>query len=370
MDQAVISGQLQTERILVVEDSDAVREVLGIKLRREGYSVAEATNGREALEQTATGNTDLVLLDMQLPDMGGLQVLRQLRRSRSMLDMPVIVVSGLDRPGDVVEALQSGANDYVTKPFDLTVALARIRTQLSLRQHKQANDRFLRVASHDLKKPLLLMLDVVRQFREDQKPGAPLSEDAWSSLDYLIESGQYMQRIVEDLLGLSALQQGRLRLALLPTDLGAVVRQAIARNSVYAQRKGVTLGMHCEKDVPNVMADEFRLMQVLENLIGNALKFGPPGSHAQIAVRTDAGGVLCEVADTGPGIPQQDIDKLFAEFSALSNRPTGNEKSTGLGLSICRELIHLHGGQIGARSNFGHGATFWFCLPLQKHQYQ
>ncbi len=369
MDKAVISGPLQTERLLVVEDSDAGREVLVIKLRREGYNVAEATNGRQALEHVASGNTDLVLLDMKLPDMSGLQVLRQLRRSRSMLDMPVIVVSALDRPSDVVEALQSGANDYVTKPFDLTVALARIRTQLSVRQLKRANDRFLRVASHDLKKPLLLMVDVARQFREDQKPGAPLSAEACSSLDYLVESGEYMQHIVEDLLGLSALQQGRLRLAMLPTDLGAVVRQAIARNSVYAQRKGISLGMNCEKDLPNIMADEFRLMQVLENLIGNALKFGPPGSHVQIALRSDADGVLCEVADTGPGIPQQDIDKLFAEFSTLSNRPTGNEKSTGLGLSICRELIYLHGGQIGVRNNAGPGCTFWFRLPLEKHQH-
>lgn len=370
MDQTVISGQLQPERLLVVEDSDAVREVLAIKLRREGYNVAEAANGRKALEQAASGNTDLVLLDMQLPDMSGLQVLRELRRSRSMLDMPVIVISGLDRPDDVVTALQSGANDYVTKPFDLAIALARIRTQLSARQLKQANDRFLRVASHDLKKPLLLMLDVAQQFREDQKPGAPLSAEAYSSLDYLIESGQYMQHIVEDLLGLSALQQGRLRLVVLPTDLGAIVRQAIARNSVYAQRKGVALDMYCEKDLPHIMADEFRLMQVLENLIGNALKFSPPGSHTHIAVRPDTDGVLCEVIDTGPGIPQQDIDKLFAEFSALSNRPTGNEKSTGLGLSICRELIHLHGGQIGARNNSGQGATFWFRLPLAKYQHQ
>jgi two-component system sensor histidine kinase/response regulator len=366
MDQAVISGQLQAERLLVIDDSDAFREVLAIKLRRVGYNVAEAATGKQALEQVASGNTDLALLDMRLPDMSGLQVLRQLRQLRSMLDMPVIVVSGLDRPGDMVEALQNGANDYVTKPFDLNVALARIRTQLSVRQLKQANDRFLRVASHDLKKPLLLMLDVAQQFRVDQKPGAPLSEEACSSLDYLIESGQYMQRIIEDLLGLSALQQGRLRLVTLPTDLGAVVRQAIARNSVYAQRKGIALDMRCEKELPHVMADEFRLMQVLENLIGNALKFSPPGSRTQIAVQPDADGVLCEVADTGPGIPQQDIDKLFSEFSALSNRPTGNEKSTGLGLSICRELIHLHGGQIGARNNSGPGTTFWFRLPGEK----
>ena len=359
------AAPLQTERLLLIDDSDAYREVLAIKLRREGYVVAEAATGRRALDEAASGNIDLVLLDMRLPDMGGLAVLQQLRRSRSMLDMPVIVVSGLDRPDDVVEALRGGANDYVTKPFDLTVALARIRTQLTVRQLKQANDRFLRVASHDLKKPLLLMLDVARQLRESQKSGAAQMADARASLDYLIESGQYMQQIVDDLLGLSALQQGRLRLIKVPTDLGGLVRQALARNSVYAQRKEIELAMQCDRALPHVMADEFRLMQVLENLIGNALKFSPPGSRTHISVRPDVDGALCEVVDTGPGIPQEEIDNLFAEFCALSNRPTGNEKSTGLGLSICREIIHLHGGQIGVRNNAGNGATFWFRLPSE-----
>ena len=137
---------------------------------------------------------------------------------------------------------------------------------------------------------------------------------------------------------------------------------------MYAQRKVIVLDMRCERDLPHVMADDFRLMQVLENLIGNALKFGPPGSHTHIAVRLDGDGVLCEIVDTGPGIPPQDMNKLFAEFSVLGNRPTGNEKSSGLGLSICRELIHLHGGQIGARNNPGPGATFWFSLPREEQR--
>lgn len=359
------AAPLQAERVLLIDDSDAFREVLAIKLRREGYTVTEAATGRQALDEAASGNIDLALLDMRLPDMSGLLVLHQFRRSRSMLDMPVIVVSGLDRPDDVVEALKGGANDYVTKPFDLAIALARIRTQLSVRQLKQANDRFLRVASHDLKKPLLLMLDVARQLREEQKSGAALTAEARASIDYLVESGQYMQQIIDDLLGLSALQQGRLRLLKVPTDLGALVRQALARNSVYAQRKEIELAIHCDRELPHLLVDEFRLMQVLENLIGNALKFSPPGSRTQVSVRPDVEGVLCEVADTGPGIPPEDIDNLFAEFSALSNRPTGNEKSTGLGLSICREIIHLHGGQIGVRNNAGDGATFWFRLPLE-----
>jgi signal transduction histidine kinase len=368
MDQGVNVAALRAGHLLVVDDSDAVREVLAIKLRREGYSVSEAATGGSALECMAGGGVDLIMLDLQLPDMSGLQVIRQLRQSRSMLDVPIIVVSGMSDPSDVVAALHGGANDYVTKPFDLTVALARIRTQLAARQLKQANDRFLRVASHDLKKPLLVMLDVARQLRQACAPGAVHTDDAQTSLDFLIDSGRYMQDMIESLLGLSMLQAGRLRLLPMPTDLGAVVRQAVARNRVYAERKEITLGMQFERDLPNIVADDSRIMQVLENLIGNAIKFGPPGTRIDIRARPDAGGVLCEVIDNGPGIPEEETGRLFTEFCSLTNRPTGNEKSSGLGLSICRELIQLHGGQIGARNNPGGGATFWFRLPLEAKQ--
>ena len=354
----------QREQLLIVDDSAAMREVLAIKLGREGYAVAVAGNMHDAKQRIAGGAIDLVLLDVRLPDGSGIDLLAELRRSRSPLDLPVIVISGLDQPNDVVSALKNGANDYVTKPLDLAVVLARVHTQLTLKRLKQAHDGFLRIASHDLKKPLLLMLDIARQVRRGYPVGTPVDADLTSAMAMLVESGEFMQHIIGDLIELRAVRDGHLQLTRLSTDLGATVRQAVARNTAYAQGKGIKLRMEFDKTLPHINADDFRITQVLENLIGNAIKFSPRG--AAVAVRTTRSGdaLLCEVIDTGPGIPEAEMSRLFTEYAHISNQPTGGEKSTGLGLAISRQLIQLHGGDIGARNNADGGATFWFRLPL------
>jgi two-component system sensor histidine kinase/response regulator len=351
-------------RVLIVDDATSVRDVLAIKLQREGFVVSGAQTAHEAQGLIDSGSVDLVLLDIRLPDESGRDLLRRVRQRHSILDFPVIVLSGIDQSKEIVEALRAGANDYVIKPFDLAIVTARIRTQLALKRMKQVNDRFLRAASHDLKKPLMLMLDVARQLKLEYPAGKPMTEDGLSILELLIQSGEFMQHIIEDLLELRAIRDGRLSLTKVPTDFGALVRQAVVRNASYAGSKAIELGMQFAPDLPPIRGDDFRLTQVLENLIGNAIKFGPRGTRVTVAVRREGDLVACEVADTGPGIPETEMARLFEEYAHISNVPTGGESSTGLGLSICRELIALHGGEIGARNNSGGGATFWFRLPI------
>jgi two-component system sensor histidine kinase/response regulator len=350
--------------VLIVDDAPGVKDVLGIKLERDGYVVVFADTAAEANEAIEHHEYDLILLDVRLPDGNGLDLLKQMRQRRSLLDTPIIMISGLDQSDDVVTALRDGANDYITKPFDLAVVAARIRTQVALKRIKEAYDHFLRVTSHDLKKPLLVMLDVARQLREEYPTGATITDDVHTALKFLIDSGEFMQSIISDLLDLGALRDQKLRLTKRPTDFGAVVRLAVARNTPYAKSKGGDLRMDFARDLPNIQADDARVMQVLENLIGNAIKYSPPGSTTVVRTKRDGDWIVCEVMDTGPGIPEKEKNLLFKEYARLSNAPTGGEKSTGLGLSICRELVLLHGGEIGARNNPESGATFWFRLPV------
>ena len=352
------------EQLLVVDDASGIRDVLAIKLEREGYAVTIAERMGEANQAIADGDFDLILLDVRLPDGSGLDLLQQIRRSHTPLDLPVIIISGLGEVDDVVQALKQGANDYLTKPFDLAIVLARVRTQLTLRRLKRAYDRFLRVASHDLKRPLTLILDVAGQMQTQYPPGTALDADAHASLALLIESGRFMQHIIGDFLELGAMRDGRLQLARLPADLGAIVRQAVARNSSYAQKKQISLHMQFETALPHILADDLRIMQVLENLIGNAIKFCPRGAQVRVSTRREDAWLVCEVTDSGPGIPDEDMPKLFTEYAQLRNRPTAGEQSTGLGLAISRGLVQLHGGDIGARNNPHGGATFWFRLPI------
>jgi signal transduction histidine kinase len=354
----------RTHRLLIVDDEEVIRDLFGIQLRREGYTVSTAGSAQQALDVLAAERIDLVLLDMNLPDMSGLVLLQKLRETYSILDLPVIIISGAGHRDDIVAGLQSGANDYLTKPIDLGIVRARIQTQLSLHQLKEINDKFSRIAGHDLKKPVILMLDMARQLQQSNARKDLSAEDLDATLSLLIEAGQYMQQLIESLLELRSVHNGRMRLTRLPTDLGAIVRQAVTRNMGYAKSKGIALRMEFTTELPPILADDLRLMQVLDNLIGNAIKFSPAATQITVRTRRENGHILCEVADQGPGIADEDRSKLFVEHARLRNKPTGNETSTGLGLSICREMVTLHGGDTGARNNPGGGTTFWFRLPL------
>ncbi len=353
-------------RILVVDDDDGLRAGLAIGLKRDGYSVQLARDAGEAMEKLACMDFDLILLDLRLPGtVDGLGLLNSIRAERSPLNLPIIIISGSSDTANIVTALRDGANDYVVKPFDASTVRARVRTQITLKALKDVNDHFLRTASHDLKKPIMLMLDVASQIRLTATTGQPMSADDQSALDLLIDTGKYMQQIIGELLDMGAIRAGRVHLQKQPTDFGAIVRQAVAHNLGYAHGKGIELGLKFSPGIPHILADELRLLQVLDNLIGNAIKFSPAKTHVVISTSADNEQILCEVADEGPGLSLQDQAHLFQPYQSLSNKPTGNEQSTGLGLAICKELIALHQGDIGARNNPEGGATFWIRVPIR-----
>lgn len=363
------SGKRDARRrtVLVVDDDDGLRAGLAIGLKRDGYAVDVASDAMEAAEKLARGSFDLILLDLHLPgNVDGLGLLNQIRAEHSPLNLPVIIISGSSDSANIVTALRDGANDYVVKPFDSSTVRARVRTQITLKDLKDVNDHFLRTASHDLKKPIMLMLDVAGQVREAAATGRPLSADDRSALDLLIDTGKYMQQIIGELLDMGAIRAGRIQLQKLPTDFGAIVRQAVAHNSGYAHSKNISLELKFSPGIPHTLADELRLLQILDNLIGNAIKFSPPGTRTVVTTQVRDNHIVCEISDEGPGLSAPDSARLFQPYQSLSNKPTGNEQSTGLGLAICKELITLHDGDIGYRNNTPSGATFWIRLPITR----
>ena len=355
------------ESVLVVDDDEGLRAALAIGLKRDGYQVTLACDAREASQLMVTSRFELVLLDIRLPGaVSGLELLRQIRHDHSPLNLPVIIISGSADSEMIVTALRDGANDYVVKPFDASTVRARVRTQITLKGLKDINDHFLRTASHDLKKPVMLMLDVAREVRRAMVPGAVVSAEDASALDLLIDSARYMQQIISELVDMGAMQAGRVRLRITPTDFGALVRQAVAHNAAYGHNKGIEIGLRFASGIPHIEADELRILQILDNLIGNAIKFSPHDTVIIISTWVMDGLITCEISDQGPGLSEEDIAKLFQPYAVLSNKPTGQEHSTGLGLSICKELVTLHKGSIGARNNPDRGATFWIRIPANR----
>lgn len=356
-----------SSHLLVVDDNENNRDMLSRRLQRQGFEVDVAESGREALDKIETGRMELVLLDVMMPGMSGIEVLQEIRSAYSIEELPVIMATARSDSQDIIEALELKANDYVVKPIDFPVLLARVRTQLRLRHMAELKNDFLRIASHDLKGPIHAILSSASLLKSELPPGTPMTEELFEFLELIRNRTRQMWGIIEDFLDFQAFDDGEIQLHRSPTDLNELVSRVVSRNGNYASEKDIELEMDLAESVPKVNIDPGRIEQVIENFVNNAIKFSFPGSKT--TVRTEAGddgSVKFEVQDGGPGLKEEDMDKLFMKYARLSNKPTGGEVSTGLGLAICKRLVDLHGGEVGARNSEPVGATFWLTLPPEK----
>jgi signal transduction histidine kinase len=277
----------------------------------------------------------------------------------------------LAKNDEIVAGLQAGANDYITKPFDLDVARARIASQIALKrrldERQQAisrltsgyemQDRFLKIASHDLKNPLnniRLAHYYLRSILDDHP-------DVNAALDTIENTLNNMDELVAEYLESAALRTGQEELRLEAISAEDAIWEVISRYSAAAARKNVTLLIGATDGI--VLADSQRLHQILSNLVSNAIKYSPHGKCVTVSATVSDGQVQMNVVDEGPGIPEAEQPSLFLPFSKLSNKPTGGESSSGLGLWIARELARIQNGSVGFECPASGGSVFWARLP-------
>lgn len=356
--------------ILAVDDEPANLSLLQRLLQRT-YQIVCAPNGQTALEMLPQMPFDLILLDIMMPGLSGIQVLQHIRSDPATADIPVILISALADGKDISRGLAIGANDYITKPIDPEVTLARIQTQMTLKlmqdERKQAinelqaaqemKDHLTRIASHDLKGPLMNARMVASLLRrhETEIPTAP----KW--LDALDASLDNMQTVIEDFLDTAPLYNSQLDATLIRVPVETVVKNLIKQYQVHAAHKQIALEMlDC---TGQILADPARFAQALGNLISNAIKYSPFNSSVRIWTTQEHGQVYVCVADEGPGIPLDEREKLFTQFGKLSTRPTDGESSTGLGLWIVKHVVNLQGGETGVECPPEGGSVFWIQMP-------
>ncbi len=355
------------ETVLIVDDQEQNIRVVGTVLSMMGYEIVPATSGAQALKRLSARTPDLILLDMIMPEVDGLEVCRQIKAVPEWSDIPIIFLSAADDKNIIVQALEGGGVDYVTKPFNKAELLSRVRTHLALKKARddlrhlaEDKDELLGILAHDLKNHLAGM-----------RLSAGLLADAADALgprqatliENIQQSTDRMLAFVKEFLA----NQSAERLALTPgpVDLVALVEAMAQRHELAAAAKDITLRTDIEVPSAFVHADAEALGQVLDNLVSNAVKFSPPSTTVTLTVTPPvAGFARCSVQDEGPGFTADDQERMFRRYGRLSARPTGGEPSTGLGLSIVKRLIESLGGRIALETVPGRGARFSLTLPL------
>lgn len=357
-------------RLLIVDDDEGNSTLLNHLLHKD-YDTVVVNNGKLALDRIATQTFDLVLLDIMMPVMNGLDVLRHLRADEDTADLPIILLSARADDRDIVQGLREGANDYITKPLSLDIVRARVQTHLKFKQladaHKQTihdlqiaqemQEHFFRIVSHDLKGPLTnlrMATFLLREMTSDQPSVQEVMENVDTSLNE-------MQEMIRTFLDVAALQPGRLEMNAECFTTREALRRVLEQYKLAAMDKNVHV--HIEPSEATIYADLRLYVQVLSNLVSNAIKYTPPGTNVHIWMEGDERWTRICVADQGAGIPENERDRLFQMFSKLSTRPTGGESSSGLGLWIVKMLTEAMGGAVGVECPADGGSIFYVDMP-------
>jgi two-component system sensor histidine kinase/response regulator len=354
--------------VLVVDDEIKNIQVVGALLLKHGHEVIAATSGLDALAKLETARPDLILLDVMMPGMTGFELCRKVRENPDLRDIPVIFLSAATDKNFVVEALEAGAVDYVTKPFHGAELISRVELHANWRKtHRQLEkvvrekNRLLEIVAHDLKNPLSGIQFAASMLSEN----AALPEASRDHLvNSILDSAKRAFEIVAGLLETRGLEEAKASIVKDTVCLREHTVKAVKNFSQHVRRKNMSLTLNGDSQGINVLGESRSLQCCVENLISNAIKFSPRESNVTVSIeRTPQSGIF-RIEDEGPGILDEEVSLLFGKFTRLSARPTAGEASTGMGLHIVHELVSVMGGSVSYQRRQNGGACFVIELPL------
>jgi signal transduction histidine kinase len=346
--------------VLIVDDFPDTLALYEAVLVEDGHRVRTAQNGTDALMQVDEREPELMLLDVSMPGLDGVEVLRRLRARRNGGPAVIMLTAARREPHAIEAGLKEGADAYLTKPIDSRELVARVRAALEtfrLKRILEAQRRdHIAMLVHDLRHPLSslgLIAEVLDA--EDLTPG-----ERRHVVDQIRSMCSEMARLVDDVLAASRLEAGVFSVEPRPVRVGTIIEPILSVFTPVASRRRVALAFDGSLDL-EVRADPQKLRQALDNLVANALKFTPRGGRVRVRVWREESSVLFEIADSGPGIAPEEAASIFDRYrQGARGRAAGG---AGLGLAIARGIAEAHHGTISVATGDLGGAAFRVSLP-------
>ncbi|MGB7330845.1 MAG: hybrid sensor histidine kinase/response regulator, partial [Terriglobales bacterium] len=363
--------------ILLIEDNPGDADLIRLRLVESKSEIHVNCVPRlsDALACLDLETPSLVLLDLNLPDSHGAETFRRILQKAP--NVPVVILSGQDDEALAIKAVHCGVQDYLVKGDITSKQLERalhyaVERQALLRaleitrkQQIEFKNQFLSHVSHELRTPLTCIHQYVTLLLDGL--AGPMLPDQTDYMKTVLKSVNQLHAMIRDLLEATRAETGKLRVEPRCTDIGELIKQAVAMMRPTAAEKHISLEVVLDQTIPLVYADPDRTLEVLINLLDNGIKFTPPEGSIVVKasmVETDPSAVYLSVTDSGRGIPPESLPQVFERLFQDPDAVDGSRTGLGLGLYIAKEIVALQNGRMWVASQPGSGSTFSFTLPL------
>jgi signal transduction histidine kinase len=367
----------RTASILLVDDREENLMALQAILQRDDYRLLVATSGEEALKVALREQLTVILLDVVMPGIDGFEVARHLKTLERTREIPILFLTGLATDvKEIYRAYEAGAVDYLVKPLDSEVVRRKVQVFVDLANQKEdlrdaerrdyevqlaarsakAREELLAIVSHDLRNPLGAIVTAAGGLARNAETADPARIKR--AADLILRSAERMERLIGDLLDFAKLEGGQLSVEKKPVSAEEIVEDCVELFTPIASEKGLRLAAESAPDIV-VNCDRERILQVIANLMSNAIKFTEKGTISLTVKSTDRG-VVFTIGDTGPGIPADQLEHIWERYWQAGAKKRGG--GIGLGLFIAKGLVEANGGRIWAESEVGVGTKFHFTL--------
>ncbi|MBN2348939.1 MAG: hybrid sensor histidine kinase/response regulator [Bacteroidales bacterium] len=354
--------------ILIVDDEPANIFFLENLLLNEGYKVTTASSGRECIRVLSNFIPDVILLDIMMPEMDGLDVLDNIMHDSRLKEIPVIMVTAKTESLDVEQALDKGAMEYIKKPIDEIELLARIRASLRIKKQEdhlkdlvKSKEEFIKIISQDLRTPFTSISGYAEMLYYDAALATTLDKEHKDFLKFIIDTSNNVVSYFNKLLNWTNIEAKEINLKITPSKLSRIVNASRIILQKEISEKELSVVSEIDDNF-TVNIDETYFGQVVRNLLSNAVKYTSKGGKIRIFIRTQNTQTQLVISDNGVGIRNITPEEMFSKKINKSTRGTQGETGTGIGLGICKKIIDAHGFQITFKSEIAEGTDVIITL--------